>query len=73
MENFLGDEALTETAQKSCGCPIHGSAQSQAGWGFGQLKGVPAYSRGWGWVGYEGPFQDKRSCVSLKLLRDVDC
>lgn len=33
--------------RKSCGCPIPGSVQGQAGWGFGQpvLAGVPAHGR----------------------------
>jgi len=31
-----GDEALTQTAQSSCGCPIPGGVQGQVGWGPGQ-------------------------------------
>ena len=40
---------LAQVAQKGCGCPIPGSIQSQAGWGFeqpGLEGGVPLYSRG---------------------------
>ncbi|KAK4816011.1 hypothetical protein QYF61_011001, partial [Mycteria americana] len=36
-------------AQRSCGCPIPGSVQGQAGWGFEQLglvEGIPAHGRG---------------------------
>ena len=44
-----GGENLEQIAQRSCGCPIAGSAQGQAGWGFGQadlVEGVPAHGRG---------------------------
>ena len=39
-----------QAAQSSCGCPIPGSAQGQAGWGWEQPGlggGVPARGRGW--------------------------
>jgi len=42
-------EALAQVAQRSCGCPIPGSVQSQAGWGFeqpGLVEGVSAHGRG---------------------------
>ena len=41
---------LEQVAQSSCGCPIPGSVQGQAGWGFeqpGPVEGGPAHgSRG---------------------------
>jgi len=43
-----GGDALEQVAQRSCGCPLPGSAQSQAGRGSEQLdlvKDVPAYGR----------------------------
>ena len=46
-----GGEALAQAAQSSWGCPIPGSAQGQAGRGFGQpglVEGVPARGRGLG-------------------------
>jgi len=36
-----GDEALAWAAQRSCGCPIHGGAEGQAGWGPEQPDLVP--------------------------------
>jgi len=45
------DEALAQVVQRSCGCPIIGSAQGQVGWGVeqpGLVKSVPAHGR---WVG----------------------
>ena len=47
-----GGEALDQVAQRSCGCPLPGSVQGQAGWGFeqpGLVEGVPAHGRG-GWT-----------------------
>jgi len=44
-------EALAQAAQRSCGCPLPGSVQGQAGWGFeqpGLVEGVPAHGRGVG-------------------------
>ena len=44
-----GSEELEQVAQRGCGCPIPGSVQGQAGWGFeqpGLVEGVPAH----GWV-----------------------
>jgi len=54
---MLGRNSLLEqVAQRGCGCPLPGSIQDQAVWGFEQLRlggGVPAYSRGvgtrWSW------------------------
>jgi len=42
------DLELAQVAQRSCGCPLPGSVQGQAGWGFehpGLVEGVPAYVR----------------------------
>jgi len=44
-------EKLEQVAQRSCGCPLPGSVQGQAGWGFeqpGPVEGVPAHGRGVG-------------------------
>ena len=41
--------AIEQVAQRSCGCPLPGSVQGQAGWGFEQPglgEGVPAHGRG---------------------------
>jgi len=38
-------------SQRSCGCPLPGSVQGQAGWDFeqpGLVEGVPAHGRGVG-------------------------
>jgi len=46
-----GGEALAQVAQRSCGCPLPGSAQGQAGRGFehpGLVEDVPADGRGVG-------------------------
>ena len=46
-----GGEAVALVAQRSCGCPIPGGVQGQAGWGLGQpglMGGVPAHGRGVG-------------------------
>jgi len=54
MEEILDSkdgEALAQAAQRSCGRPIPGGVQGQAGWGFGQpglVGGVPAPGRGAG-------------------------
>jgi len=40
-----------QAAQRSCGCPVIGSVQGQAGWGFeqpGLMKDVPAHGGGAG-------------------------
>jgi len=42
-------DALEQVAQRGCGCPLPGSIQGQAGWGFvqpGLERGVPLFSRG---------------------------
>ena len=42
-------EALAQVAQRSCGCPVPGGAQGQAGWGPGKpelVGGKPAHGRG---------------------------
>ena len=39
---------MEQVAQRSCGCPLPGSVQGQAGWGSGQpalVEGVPAHGR----------------------------
>ena len=44
-----GGEALTQAAQRSCGCPIPAGIQGQAGWGPEHPKrvgGNPAHGRG---------------------------
>ena len=44
-----GGDALEHIAQRSCGCPIPGGIQGQAGCGSGQpgpVVGDPAHSRG---------------------------
>jgi len=46
-----GGEALAQVAQRSCGCPLHGSVQGQAGWSSeqpGLVEGVPAHDTGVG-------------------------
>ena len=57
-----GAEALAQAAQRSCGCPLPGRAQGQAGWGWehpGLVEGVPARGRGLGLGGLSGPFPPK--------------
>ena len=42
-------EALAQVAQRSCGCPLPGNVQGQAGWSSehpGLVEGVPADGRG---------------------------
>jgi len=34
--HYEGGEALEQVVQRSCGCPLPGSVQGQAGWGFEQ-------------------------------------
>ena len=53
FDQMLGENYLLRgtgtAAQRSCGCPIHGSTQGWAGWGPGQpelVGGSPAHSRG---------------------------
>ena len=44
-----GGEGLAQGAQRSCGYPIPGSVQGQAGWGLeqpGTVEGVPAMAEG---------------------------
>ena len=44
-----GGETLEQVAPRSCGCPVFGSVQGQAGWGFEQrdlVKDVPAHGSG---------------------------
>ncbi|PKU43552.1 hypothetical protein llap_6156 [Limosa lapponica baueri] len=47
---YEGGETLEQVAQRSCGCPIPGGVQGQAGGGLeqpGVVGGVPAQGRGW--------------------------
>ncbi|KAK4808877.1 hypothetical protein QYF61_007992 [Mycteria americana] len=49
---------------KATGCPIPGSVQGQAGWGFeqpGLVEGVPAHGWGWNYI----IFKSKTPCYSL--------
>ena len=44
-----GGEALAHVAQRSCGCPLPGSAQGQVGWSSeqpGLVEDVPADGTG---------------------------
>jgi len=44
-------ETLAQVAQRSCGCPLPGSVQGQAGWSSEHpalVEGVPAHGRGVG-------------------------
>jgi len=46
-----GGEALAQVAQRSCGCLLPDSAQSQVGWSSeqpGLVEDVPAHGRGVG-------------------------
>ncbi len=57
-----GGEALEQVTQGSCGCPIPGDVQGQAGWGPGQSElvgGSPAHSRGLRLAGLCGYLQIK--------------
>jgi len=36
--SLRGGEALAQTAQRSCGCPIPGGVQGQVGWAPGTLS-----------------------------------
>jgi len=60
-----GGEALAEAAQRSCGCPLPGRVQGQAGQGWehpGLGEGVPAYGTGWELDDLQDPFQPKPFC-----------
>lgn len=49
VANCDSGETLEQAAQRSCGCFITGSVQSQYGWGFKQpdlLESVPNHGRG---------------------------
>ena len=53
---------VEQVVQRGCGCPLPGSIQGQAGWGFeqpGLEGGVPAYSRGLELGGLKCPFKPK--------------
>ena len=58
----MGDEALEQVAQGSCGCPLPGSVQGQVGWGFeqpGLVEGVFACGGGLELDDLQGPSQPK--------------
>ena len=60
---------MERVAQQGCGCPLPGSIQGQAGWGFEQpgLEGaVPAYSRGLDLHDLKGPFQPNHMIDSIQ-------
>jgi len=54
MKKFFTVRVLrhwNKLTRKECGCPLSGSIQCRAGWGFeqpGLVGGVPAYSKGVG-------------------------
>ena len=59
---------LTPTLGPSCGCPIPGGIQGQAGCGSGQpglVVGDPAHSRGLELDDHRGPFQPRPFCSSM--------
>ena len=63
-----------QVAQWGCGCPLHGSTQSQAGWGCeqpGLEGGVPAYSRVLELDDLKGPFQSKPFCDSMITITEL--
>ena len=64
-----GGEALAQAAQRSCGCPLPGSAQVQGGWSSehpGLVEDVPAHGRG------AGTRCSSRSLPTQTILRFYD-
>jgi len=62
-----------QVVQRSCGCPIIGSVQSQVGQCFEQpdlVKGGPAHGKGFELNDLDGPFQPKQFYDSVKKLLD---
>jgi len=60
-------ETLAQAAQKSCGCPITGATQGQAGWGPGQadvLGGNQPTTGIWNWMIFKVSFS---LCYSMVL------
>ena len=60
-----------QVAQQSCGCPIPGGIQGQAGCGSGQpglLVGDPAHSRGLELHDHCGPSQPRPFYDSMRCL-----
>lgn len=63
-----GAEALTQAAQRGCGCPVPGSAPGQAGGTFGHpdlVEDVFAHGMGLERESLEGPFLPKPFCYSM--------
>ena len=66
-------ETLAQVAQWGCGCPLPGSIQGQAGWGFEQPGiegGVPACSRVLELYELKGPFQPNPFYDTMILWTD---
>ena len=62
LEHYRDFHSESGDAQGSCGCPIPGGIQGQAGCGSGQpglLVGDPAHSRRLKLNGHCGPFQPR--------------
>lgn len=58
----MGGETLEQIAQHVCGCPLTGSIQGRAGWGYEQSGlegGFPAHSRELGLNDLKGPFPNQ--------------
>ena len=67
---------LEQAAQGGCGCPVSGSSQGQAGWGFEQPgPGEVSLSIAGGLElgDLKGPFQPKPFCDSVKNKRVLRC
>ena len=68
-----GSEAMEQVAQGSCGCPIPGGIQGQAGCGSGQpglVAGDPAHSRGLELDDHCGPIQPRPFYDSMIIYDD---
>ena len=72
----LGTWTLQQAAQQGCGCPLPGSIQGQAGWGFEQpgLEGaVPAYSRGLDHMILKAPSNPTHSMIDSIRKNGTHC
>jgi len=61
---------LAQAAQRSCGCPIPGGAQGQAGWGPGQpepVGGKQPMAEGWKWMIFKAPSNPNHSMILVVL------